>query len=62
MLKRENSHFEMVFDALLEEIRRIDARTPALGDTLLSMPKERGNKIFSNRAMLKEQQKWVQKK
>jgi hypothetical protein len=54
MLKRENSYFEMVFDALLEKIRRIDARTPTLGDKLLSMPKERGNKIFSNKAMLKE--------
>ena len=54
MLNRENSYFEMVFDALLEEIRRIDARTPTLGDNLLSMPKERGNKIFSNIAMLKE--------
>ena len=39
MLNKENLYFEMVFYALLEEIRRIDARTPTLGDKLFSMPK-----------------------
>jgi hypothetical protein len=46
MLNRENSYFEMVFDAFLEEIRRTDARTPTLGDKLRSMPTERETKYF----------------